>query len=58
MSLKLVREKFVIVYLDDICIYFEFHEQHIEHLTLTLQKLREHQLYIKILKCFWGQKET
>ena len=50
--------KFFIVYLDDICIYSETHEQHIEHIQLILQKLREHQLFIKITKWFWGRKET
>jgi len=50
--------KFVIVYLDDICIYSETPEQHIEHLRLVLQKLREHQLFIKMPKCVWGRKET
>ena len=38
--------KFAIVYLDDICIYSETPEQHIEHLRLVLQELREHQLFI------------
>jgi len=37
---------FVIVYLDDICIYSKTHEEHIEHLRLVFQKLREHQLFI------------
>jgi hypothetical protein len=50
--------KFVIVHLDYICIYFITHEQHIEHFRLVLQKLREHQLFIKMPKCFWGRKET
>jgi hypothetical protein len=50
--------KFVIVYLDDICIYSETPERHIEHLGLVLQKLREHQLFIKMPKCFLGRKET
>ena len=49
--------KFVIVYLDDICIYSETREQHSEHLRLVLQKLREHQLLLKMPKCFWGRKE-
>ena len=48
--------KFFIVYLDDICIYFENPEQHIEHLRLVLQKLREHQL--KMPKCFWGPRRN
>jgi hypothetical protein len=50
--------KFDIVSLDDICIYLETPEQHIVHLRLVLQKLHEHQLFIKIPKCVWGRKET
>jgi hypothetical protein len=49
---------FVIVYLYDICIYFETPEQHIEYLRIGLQKLRGHQLFITMPKCFWGQKNT
>ena len=49
--------KFVIVYLGDICTYSKTPEQHIEHLRLVLQKLREHQLFIKMPKCLWGRKE-
>ena len=49
---------FAIVCLDDICIYFKTHEQQIEHLRLVLQKLRRHQLFIKMPKSFWGRKET
>jgi hypothetical protein len=50
--------KLVIVYLDDIGIDSETYEQHIEHLRLVLQKLREHQLFIKMPKYFLGRKET
>jgi len=50
--------KFFIVYLDDICIYSETREHHIEHLRLVFQKLRQHQLFIKIPKYFWGRKKT
>jgi hypothetical protein len=42
------------VYLDDICIYSETREQDIDHLRLGLQKLREHQMLIKMPKLFWG----
>ena len=49
---------FVIVYLDDICIYSKTPEQHIEHLRLVLQKLREHQMFIKMPKFCGGRKET
>jgi len=32
--------------------------KNIEHLRLVLQKLREHQLIIKMPKYLWGRKET
>ena len=57
-ALKPYINNFVIVYLDDMCIYFDSLDQHIDHLCLVLQKLREHQLFIKMPKCFWGHKET
>jgi hypothetical protein len=44
--------KFVIVYLDDVCIFSETHEQHIEYLRLALQKLREQQFIIKMPNFF------
>jgi hypothetical protein len=44
--------------LGDICIYFESLEQHIDLLRLVLQKIREHQLFIKMLAYFWGRKES
>ena len=38
---------FIVVYLDDIVIYSESLEDHLEHLRKVLSKLREHQLYVK-----------
>ena len=50
-------DKFVIVFIDDILIYSKNQEEHEEHLKLTLQILREHQLYAKFSKCeFWLSK--
>jgi hypothetical protein len=47
-------EKFVIVFIDDILIYSKDKEEHIKHLKIVLQILREHQLYAKFSKCkFW-----
>ena len=43
--------KFVLVFLDGILIYSKNEEEHEEHLRLTLQLLREHQLYEKMSKC-------
>ena len=48
-------DRFVVVYLDDIVIYSESLEDHLEHLRKVLSKLREHQLYIKKKKCEFAQ---
>ncbi|XP_062118291.1 uncharacterized mitochondrial protein AtMg00860-like [Humulus lupulus] len=44
-------DRFVIVFKDDILVYSKIEEEHEEHLHLTLQRLREHQLYAKYKKC-------
>jgi hypothetical protein len=44
-------DKFVVVFIDDILIYFENEEDHAEHLRIVLMRLREHQLYAKFSKC-------
>ena len=50
--------KFVLVYLDDIAIYSNSPEQHLEHLRIVLDVLRANKLHIKLKKCFFGKKET
>jgi hypothetical protein len=46
--------KFVVVFIDDILVYYEKEEEHDEHLRLVLEKLRANQLYTKFSKCeFW-----
>ena len=44
-------EKFFLVFLDDIVVYYNNEEEHEEYLRLTLQVIREHQLYEKLSKC-------
>jgi hypothetical protein len=47
-------DKFVVVSIDDILIYYKNEEEHEEHLWIILQQLRDHQLYAKFSKCaFW-----
>ena len=54
---KYYLDKFVIVFIDDILVYSRSNEEHEEHLRLTLQKLKEKQLYAKFKKCeFWLEK--
>ncbi|XP_068328181.1 uncharacterized protein [Pyrus communis] len=46
--------RFVIVFIDDILVYFKSKSEHVRHLTLVLKRLREHQLYANFSKCqFW-----
>jgi hypothetical protein len=50
-------DKFVIVFLDDILIYSKSEEEHEKHLRMVLQVLREHQLYAKLSKCSFYQRQ-
>ena len=44
-------DQFVMVFIDDILIYSASGEEHVEHLRIVLQTLREHRLYAKLSKC-------
>jgi hypothetical protein len=47
-------DKFVVVFIDDILIYSKTLEDHVKHLHVILQRLRDHHLYAKFSKCeFW-----
>jgi hypothetical protein len=50
-------DKFVIVVLDDILIYYKSKEENEQHLRMVLQVLREHHLYAKLSKCSFYQKQ-
>ncbi|GKC35277.1 putative reverse transcriptase domain-containing protein [Tanacetum coccineum] len=50
-------DKFVIVFINDILIYFESEEEHTEHLKSILELLKKEELYAKFSKCdFWLSK--
>jgi hypothetical protein len=47
-------DMFVVVSINDILVYSRSDEEHEDHLSLVLQKLRGHKLYAKLSKCeFW-----
>jgi hypothetical protein len=56
--LRKFLDRFVLVFIDDILIYSKNREEHEEHLKLVLQVLREHQLYAKLSKCDFFQKQV
>ena len=47
-------ESFFIVFIHEILIYSKTNEDHEQHLRLTMQLLRQHQLYTKFSKCEFG----
>jgi hypothetical protein len=50
-------DRFVVVFIDDILVYFECEKRHEEHLRIVLTRLREHNIYAKFSKCdFWLKK--
>lgn len=46
---------FVLVYIDDILLYSSNEAEHRQHISEVLQKLREHQRYLKVEKCAFHQ---
>jgi hypothetical protein len=50
-------EKFVEVYLDDIFIYSETWEEHLQHIRTVLQRLKKEKLVAKASKCKWKKEE-
>ncbi|KAI9162133.1 hypothetical protein LWI28_024167 [Acer negundo] len=47
--------RFVVVYLDDIVVYSQALNEHIQHLKQGFQVLRENELYVKLENCSFGQ---
>ena len=47
-------DQFIIVFIDDILVYSKNVDEHVTHLRIILQTLRDRELYAKFFKCeFW-----
>jgi hypothetical protein len=51
-------DKFVMLFIDNILVYSKNEEEHEQDLRITLQRLRDHQLYTKFNKCAFWLKEV
>jgi hypothetical protein len=47
-------DDFVVIYIDDILVYSDYMEEHVEHLRKVFQRLKENKLYAKFEKCKFG----
>ena len=51
-------DQFVVVYLDDILVYSRNKEDHVKHVRIVLQVLRENKLYCEFAKCSFHVSEV
>jgi hypothetical protein len=54
---RIYLDKFAIMFMDYILIYSTFEKEHEQQLRMVLQVLREHQLYAKLSKCSFYQRQ-
>ena len=57
LALQAFIDIFILAYLDDILIFSKKEEDHIAHVQLVFEKLREYWLFVKLSKCVFGTSE-
>ena len=48
----------MVIYLNDILIYFKLKEDYYTYVRIVIKRLRKHKLYIKLNKCFFNIEEV
>jgi hypothetical protein len=58
MRVLFAKYPFLVVYLDDICVFSKSMKEHVEHLRILFEALREAKLYCHQAKCHFGQSKV
>jgi len=57
-ALSRIVDYFIVIYLNDIFIYFKLKEDHYIYVKIVIKRLRKHKLYIKLSKYFFDVEEV
>jgi hypothetical protein len=57
-ALSRLVDYFVVIYLNDILIYFKLREDYYTHVRIVIERLRKYKLYTKLSKCFFNVEEV
>lgn len=55
--LKPLLKKYVVVFIDDILIYNKCYEEHLQHVKMVFEILKEHQFQVRLSKCVFAQQQ-
>jgi hypothetical protein len=56
--LSRIIDYFIVIYLNNILIYFKPGEDYYTYIKIVIKRLRKYKLYIKLSKCFFNIKEV
>ena len=57
-ALSRLIDYFIVIYLNNIFIYFKLREDYYTYIRIIIERLRKYKLYIKLSKCFFNIKEV